>query len=345
MRKNLYASLLALTTAFVLLVTPLSAQTKRQNKTAPSPSNAAPQPALALVPLPASDAVLIVNLRRLLTEAIPRALGDDVARTAQVNADIERFKTQTGLDARQFDTLSVGARFTNPSPNVTKIDDIVAIARGTFNAGALVAAGRILSKGQYKLERYAGKDVHIFSINNQVKFFGILKMHVRDLAMCALDANTLAIGEPGAVRAAIDAQAGKNRVDQMLVNMATGGADQIIGFAGNAPQTLTNVDLGNPEISRSIASIRQFYGSVAMAGEGFQMLAALRTLSAPDAKNLSDTIESIRQFAPALIGMGGEKGKLAKNAIENLKVTTEGNEVQLRLQLAPGDITALRSVF
>ncbi len=344
MRKNSYASLPALASALVLMATPLAAQTKRQDKIPSLPLVAVQPQRSAPVPLPASDAVLVVNLRRLLTEAIPRALGNDATRTAQVNADIERFKIQTGIDARQFDTLSVGARFTNPSPNVTKVDDIVAVAHGTFNAGALVAAGRILSKGQYKSERYAGKDVHVFSINDHIKLFGLLKMHVRELAMSALDANTLAVGKPVAVRAAIDAQAGKNRVAQTLLDTANSSPDNIIAFAGNVPATLTNVDLGSADISRSIASIRQFYGSVVLAGEGFGLLTALRTLTPEDPKNLSDTVEAMRQVLP-LIGMSGEKGKLAKSAIENLKVTTQGNEVQLRLQVAPGDITALRIAF
>ncbi|MCA1591593.1 MAG: hypothetical protein LC754_02870 [Acidobacteria bacterium] len=342
MKRNIYASPAALLVVLAMLATPLVAQTRRKGNAVPAQT---PGVVRAFVPLPASDAVVVVNLRRLLTEAVPRALGGDAAQAAQVNADIERFKAQTGIDARQFDTLSAGVRFSNPSPHVTKIGHLVAVAHGTFNPGALVAAGRLASKGSYTQQQYGGKDVYVFSLNDQVKVFGLLKLRVRDLAMSALDANTLAVGETEAVRAAIDAQAGKGRVDEALLSMAT-NPNNLVGFAGNVPASaLGDVDLGNPELTRSISSIRQLYGSIGMTGTGFQLLTALRTLTAQDAKSLGDTVAALKQFAPALINISGAKGKLAKNAIESLTVTTQGNEVQLRLELSPGDIATLRTVF
>ncbi|MDQ3258409.1 MAG: hypothetical protein M3R15_31745, partial [Acidobacteriota bacterium] len=72
----------------------------------------------------------------------------------------------------------------------------------------------------------------------------------------------------------------------------------------------------------------------------------LRTGSAGDAKTLSDTLVSLKQLAPLFLAqLSGQRGKLAQSAVNSLKVTTEGSEVQLRLALAQSDIAQAVRVF
>ena len=131
-----------------------------------------------------------------------------------------------------------------------------------------------------------------------------------------------------------------------MVTLAHRNPNAIIGFGGNLPASLRNIDLGNPEITRSIASIRQFYGSLGTTAVGFDMLTVLRTGNANDARNLSDTIAAVKQLAPLLLSqLSGDKGKLAQNAVNSLQVTTQENEVQLRLELAQADLATLIRVF
>jgi hypothetical protein len=336
-------ALCAALSASLLSSTAASAQTRRGGAARPAGTQTAP--ARQGVPLPASDAVLAIDLRRLLTEAVPRALSGDAARLAAVNADIEQFKARTGIDARAFDTLTAGVRFTNPSPGVTKVDHMVAIAQGTFRPDILVAAGRLAAKDKFAEQKHAGKSVYIFSLNDQVKLFGLLKLRVSDLALTVLDANTLAVGEPEAVRATIDAQAGRGRVDADLLNFARSPSDLIL-FAGSVPPALlADLDLGSAEINRAIASVRRFSGSIGTTEAGYQMQAALRTQNATDAGELGQTLEALKQVAPMLISMSGERGRFAKNAVESLKITTQGSEVRLRLELAQGDLAALLRVL
>src|SRR5688572_26979642 len=103
--RNTYLATLALGLALAALATPSAAQTGRRGGAA---QNTPAAQARQAVPLPASDAVLAVDLRRLLNEAVPRALAADPARLAAVNADIEQFKARTGIDARAFETLTAG---------------------------------------------------------------------------------------------------------------------------------------------------------------------------------------------------------------------------------------------
>jgi hypothetical protein len=219
---------------------------------------------------------------------------------------------------------------------------VTAVARGPVNAAALGAAIRASSKGSVAEQAYGGKTVYVTTVNDQIKLFGIARMRVGELAVAALDAETVALGEPADVRAAIDAQAGRGpRADMALLAFPKGPND-FIGFAGNVPAgTLAGVETGLPNVDRAVASIQGFYGSVASTAAGAQFMATLRAATAADAKQLYDTADALRQIAPGLVSMAGEKGRFAQSAINSLKVTTKGNEVQLRLEVPQGDISSL----
>jgi len=347
MKRNIYAALL---TFAVLLASLAATATRAQTNRRPAGAQRTPAVQAAaqdVVPLPASDAVVFVDLRRLLSDAIPRALASDPAKLAEVNADIEQFKTRTGIDPRAFDRLAVGARLASLPDGKLKIDHAVAIAHGTFDPGALVAAGRLAANGQYTEQKFGGKSIYVFRPQDRIKLFGLLSVRASELALTVLDANTLAIGEPEAVRAAINAQAGRGRVSAEMVTLARQNPNAIIGFGGRVPAAATkDLDLGNAEISRSVASIRQFYGSLGTTPDGFDLLTVLRTLSARDAQSLGDTITALKQFAPLLLArLPGERGRVAQKAIDSLRVTAQGPEVQLRLAVPQTDIAALVNAF
>ncbi len=297
-----------------------------------------------LTALPASDAVATVDIKRLLTDAMPRALDSNPTRLAEANAEIDRFKTRTGIDLRSFDRMAVGARFDDKSSAVTEASK-VAIAHGSFDAGAIVAAGRLAAKGKYREEKYEGKTVYIFTLDQQVKLLGLMNMRITDLAVTSLDANTLAMGDPAGVRAAIDASQGRSRVSPELVALATRNPNALIGFAANMPPSASqNINIDNDEITKNIDSIKQGYGWVGMTPTGFDMMAVARTSSADQAQSLRDTIAAAKQLAGMLashVSRSSDKGKLVENALNNMKVVIQGSEVQVKLELAQTDIATL----
>jgi hypothetical protein len=328
MRRTFYASTLALVFA-ALAAVPARAQS-----------------AAASLPLPASDAVLTLDMRALFAEVIPRALASDKARLAQVSADVDEFKARTGIDAREFDTLAVGARIVALPSGATKLDRVTAVARGRFKPEALVAAARAAAKGGLAEQTHGGKTVYVATINDRIKLFGLARMHVRELAFAVLDPNTLALGEPEDVRAAIDAQAGRNRADMGLLNFPK-DAGTFMAFAGNVPAgALEGVDTGiSANVDRAVASIRGFYGTVGSTAAGFQTMTTLRAGTAADAKQLFDVVNALRQIAPGFIAVAGEKWAFARGMVDSLKVTTKGNEVQLRLDIPQASIaTVLKSL-
>ncbi|HEX8176110.1 MAG TPA: hypothetical protein VF543_13400 [Pyrinomonadaceae bacterium] len=341
--KRIFSSFIAI--VLLSLVAGASApEARAQARTTGAASAPAAQDPLTM--LPTSDGVLVVDVRRVLNEALPRAFSSDPAKLSQINADIDRFKTRTGVDLRSVDRMAIGTRL-NQVGQATRMDT-VAIARGTFRADIIVAAGRLAAKDKYRTEKYAGRNIYIFTLDEQMKLFGLFNMKLTDIAVSVMDSHTLAIGQLARVRETIDASAGRARVAAELVQLATRTPNALIGFGANVPaatiRDLGGIGLDSDEISKNIASIRQLYGAIGMTGTGFDMQAVARTENAGAAKSLNDTITGAKEFISPLVSqfMRNEaKAKLVRNTLDSLKVSTAGNELQLRLEVAQSDLATL----
>lgn len=306
-----------------------------------APAPAGPQAGL-LASLPESDAVVQVRLRQLLSEAMPRILANNSARLAEANASIETFKTRTGLDPRMFEQLGLGIRFSHPAAGVTKVQT-VALANGAFNPAAMVAAGRVASNGRYREEKYQGKTIYIFKLDENIRLLGVFDFRISELAAAPLDANILALGDPAGVRSVIDAGRQRKRANAELIALASRDPNAVIGFGGNiSEQLVQNLDIGNAPIAADLSKLRQVYGSVATTEKDLELFLAARAVNAEAAKNLGDTLEGLKQFGALLVGrLSGAKGVLAKSALANLRIVTAANELQIRTAVPQADVGPL----
>ena len=291
--------------------------------------------------LPASDAVAHVKVRRVLNEMVPK-LADNSAKLAEVNRQIEDFKTRTGLDARSFNEMALGLTYSYPAEGVTKVSTL-AIANGNFDERALSAAGAASKKEKYREQKYKSANVYIFTLDQQVRLFGMFTVNVRELAICPLDRNTIALGDYLSVRRAIDEIKGNPAANAELIALANQDPTAIAGFGGNiSPALLSNLKISNEAIAKDLSAVRQVYGSLVSNDKDLQMLVAARTTNADAARNLSDTVEGLKGLAALFVDrLPAAKGALARSALGNLKITTLGNELQIRTAVAQAEVAPL----
>jgi hypothetical protein len=304
--------------------------------------NNAPAATGLLASLPQSDAVAQVKMKQLLNDAMPRILASNPAKLAEVNASIDSFKTRTGLDPRMFDQIALGVRFIFPSEGVTK-SQTIALANGSFSPAAMVAAGRVASNGAYREEKYQGKTIYIFKLDQSIRLLGMFDVRIDELAAAPLDANVLALGDPAGVHAAIDAARSRKNANAELIALASRDPNAIIGFGSNiTEQLIRNLDIGNAPIAADLSRLRQVYGSVGSTEKDLELFLAARAVNAEAAKNLGDTIEGLKQFGALFVGrLSGAKGVLAKSALANMKIVTAANELQIRTAVPQADIGPL----
>ena len=317
-----------------MVIVEARAQT-RGGKSAPAASS-------LMTSLPESDAVAHVKVNQLLSEAMPRMLADNPAKLSEVNAGIDRFKERTGLDPRMFQEVALGIRYTYPSEGVTKLQT-VGLANGTFSSAAMVAAGRVASNGRYREEKHRDKIIYIFTLEENIKLLGVFDFKIHELAASPLNNNTLALGDPEGVRAAIDASRQRKRVNGELIALASRNPNAVIGFGSNmSEQLVNNLDIGNAPIAADLKTLRQVYGSVGTTATDLELFIGARAMNAQAAKSFGDTLEGLRQFGSFFVGrISGARGVLAKSALNNLKISSDANELQIRTSVAQAEVGPL----
>ena len=336
MKRKLFGSLTTL--AFVVVTT--AAICAPQTRSGRPAARTAATDIFAFVPK--SDGIVVVDVNRLLNETLPNVFAGDSAKLAQINSEIDKFKTQTGIDARTFSRAVIASRYTYPSANVTKLEP-VAIATGKFNPAVIVSSARSAAKGTAREEKYGGTTITILTMNDQVKVFGLWNMNVRELAIAPLNADTVAVGTPATVRAAINAGKTPQRESADLVTLATREPQAVMGFGANVPASLwAKLNLGTDAIAQDASSIRQAYGSVGTTMTDVSVVIVARTETPAAAKNLSDTVTGLKQLAGiAILQMTGQRKALAESALSNLKINVRANELELRTHVAAANIASL----
>ncbi len=331
-------TLLTLAIAFIAFVSQIEAQAQTRAR------NTASAPPTLMSSLPESDAVAQIKVKRLLSEAMPRILAGNPAKLSEANASIERFKDRTGLDPRMFEQVALGVHYTYPAEGVTKVQT-VALANGTFNPAAMVAAGRIAANGKYREEKYQDKTIYIFTLDENLKLLGLFDLRIGELAAAPLDANILALGDPAGVRSLLDAGRSRKRANAELIALANRDPNAVIGFGSNVTeQLIANLDIGNAPFAGDLRMVRQVYGSVGTTENDLQLFLAARAVNAQAAKSLSDNLEGLKQLGAVLVGMGrlsGAKGVLAKSALANMQIMSQANELQIRTTVAQAEVGPL----
>jgi hypothetical protein len=305
-------------------------------------STASQSASTLLSSLPPSDAVAFIKVRRVLDEAMPKLLAENPSQVAELNSELAQFKTQTGLDPRSFDEVALGFHFSHPAEAVTKIRT-VALARGTFNSAGLVAAGRVAANGKYVEQQYHGKTIYIFTLDRQLRLFGMWDVKLRDLAVTAVNGNMLALGDLEAVKGVLDANRSRKHANPELVALASQDQSAIVGFGGNISEGLMQtLRVKHNGIAREMTAVRKVYGSLGITNADLELMLAARTVDTYSAKNLGDTVEGLKQLAGLFIGrLPAARESLARTALNNLKVTTQGNDLQIRTAVAQAQVAPL----
>lgn len=334
--KNSFQKLFAGTLTIIVLLSALAVSQTRRTR-----STVSEVPTL-LSSLPPSDAVALIKVNRVLDELVPKLLAENPAKVAEVNDELAKFQAQTGLDPRSFDQIALGLQYTYPSEGITKIRT-VAIASGTFNSGAIVAAGRLAANGQYREQTYQSQTIYLFTLNRQVRLLGVWDLKLQDLAVTSLGGNMLALGDLEAVKGVIDAKRTRKHANPELIALAGRDPNAIVGFGGNISEALlTNLRISNDGFARELTAVRKVYGSLGMTSSDLELMLAARTVDLYSAKNLGDTVEGLKQFGGLFINrLSAAKGTLARTALNNLKITTVGNELQIRTAVAQSQVTPL----
>jgi hypothetical protein len=300
--------------------------------------------------LPASDGVVVFDIKTFLGSALPQLLSGNQAMLAEVTKAIEEAKAKTGIDVRQFESLAAGVTATKIRDKEYDLESVL-IARGQVSAGAILAAAKLAAKGKYREEKVGEKTIFIFEAREiaaqnapQTTSTGIhskiMKAFSKEMAAYAVDANTLAFGSVSKVKATAE---GSTKVDKELTDLLSKAAAPVASFAARIPEGMSAfLPLDNDELGKNVDSIKIMYGSMSVSGTSTNLSATARTLQADQAVSLKDTLDGLQMLGKMFLGSakGADKQVYAR-LIENVKFSNKANEVSMDLAIAQSDVDFL----
>ena len=345
MRIKFFA-LLAFGAVFLNAVGAVSAQTKTNAQTSVQTNSLA-----AL--LPASDGVLTLDVQRLLNEAVPQILSGKQQTLADINAKIDELRDKTGLDARQFEQIAIGVAIKQISAREVDLEPIF-LARGKYNANALIAVAKLAANGKYREEKFGSRTVYIFTGKEIVaqnkpqtknSWFDkaidrMINSLTKEIAVTSLDGSTLAFGSPARVRETFES---KSPINDEVLSFVNRKPNAVLSFGAKLPNGLSGfINMENDELGRTLDSIRQMSGAVTVADGNTAVSVTAKTLKAEQAQSLKETLDGLQMLGKAFLGGGKtEDKKVYGRMIDNARIAQSGSEVTLDLQVPQTDINIL----
>ena len=281
--------------------------------------------------LPEADALFYINPQRIINEVLPKFLA--AKDLEEMHKGFEVAKQQAGIDPAKIEYLVIAVRFKKPTADLNfQAPEFMAVSSGDFSAEGLLGLARMASQGKLRDEKYGSKTIGMMTIEPIAKESerNPLLKSFTELGVVALNANTIASGSPGYLRAAIDAGEGKERISAAALNSLVRDPNALISFAGSPWGSFAKSFgmLGTettPRAPRCDSKIGDFYAALTMDATNF-MIRGVSNADNPDtARILANLYTGLLQYATSSI-----KDPEAQSVLKGLAITAEGDEVLVR---------------
>jgi hypothetical protein len=285
----------------------------------------------SLSSLPEADTLIYINPQRILNEVVPKLLpAKDVENMRQ---GFEEVKKNAGIDPTKVAYLVIAVRFRKPTADLNfQPPEFLVVSSGDFSADSLLTLARMASQGKLRDETYGNKTMGLMTIEpiaKEAEKNPLLK-YFTEVGIVSLNANTIATGTPGYLRAAIDAADGKGRITAEALNSLVRDPNVLMSVAGSPWQSFAKSFgmLGTettPRAPRCESKIGDLYAALTMDATNF-MIRGVTNADNPDtAKILANLYSGLLQYATKSIPDAS-----AQSLLKGFAITAEGDEVLLR---------------
>jgi hypothetical protein len=340
-RKRFLFPLMLVTTALAAFAVNAPAQKTATPSAVAAAAAAASQTSIdPFQALPPAEAVFVVNVQRVLRDAVPRVLANEPKTLLQMNTSIAGFKALTGIDVHDVRRLVIGLRDLSPEK----------MSKGTFN-GVIIAEGidteklltliRMQDKTKAVEEDYQGQRIYTRPKSPD-------KPADWDLSIAALDATTLVVGTASEVRASIDANAGRGaRVSAELRESVMLRPDSLASIAFVMPPSILAsmpTTGGDNDMSKiftgALASFKMFRGALGLTPTGYDINVAAKLTDSERAKATSDALEGLRALA-VMEAPKTDKDRMMMDLLKQVRISSLEDEVQISTEISQVTVNSL----
>jgi hypothetical protein len=294
-----------------------------------TPASPAPQAVInSLSSLPEADALIYVNAQRILNEILPKFL--PAKDLEEMRKGFAEAKQSAGIDPGKVDYLVLAVRFKKPTGDLNfQAPEFMVVSSGDFSAESLLTLARMATQGKLRDETYGGKTMGLMTLDPVVKEaekMPLLKSFT-EVGIVALNANTIATGSPGYLRAAIDAANGKDRIGADVLSSLVRDPNVIMSFAGTPWRSFSRSFgmMGTETTARAPRCDSKFgdvYVALTMDATNF-MVRGVSNADNPDtAKIIANLYSGLFQYATSAV-----PDKSVQAILKGFTIAAEGDEV------------------
>jgi hypothetical protein len=285
----------------------------------------------SLSSLPEADTMIYINPQRILNEVVPKLLpAKDVEN---MRKGFEEAKKNAGIDPDRVEYLVIAVRFRKPTAELSfQPPEFLVVTGGDFSAESLITLAHSAAQGKLRDEKYGNKTIGLMTIDpivKQAEKNPFLKAF-SEIGVVALNGNTIATGTPGYLRAAIDAEGGKERINPATLSSLVRDTNALISMAGSPWHSFAKSFgmLGtetNARAARCESNMGDFYAALTMDATNFMIRGAMNADNPDTAKIMTNLFFGFLNQAASSIPDAS-----VQSLLKNLAMTAAGDEVLLR---------------
>ncbi len=296
--------------------------------------------------LPASNAVVSIDVQKGLNDALPKLLVGNPQIKAEVDQGLAEISSKIGADALNFSDVVVGVGVQGVAgPAAPKVLPVF-IARGDVSAAQVVAKATAASKTPCTERGVSGKTIYVcqmeVSVKQKAKGASVSSATkiLKETAFVALDANTVAFG---AVSRVLDTVEHRSVVNPAIKGLLKDSPTTVAAFAMENVNGLEKlVPLENDDVGNALKNLRYMAGSADSVADGFVFSGLFRSVDAASSKELGSLLSGLQAIGKAFLGNSNRADqKLYGRLINNVKIAQADNDVTLSIAIPQADVNAL----
>lgn len=336
--KNVIAFSLLLV---ILLTSGVAAPAQDSSAVPPAaPASAAQNSPVELSTLPEADLVLFINPNKILNDALPKLV--PAKQNDDIRDSLVQIKKLMAVDVGRMRYLAVAIRVRKPvGTEPIPLPEVLLMINGGINT-ATITGLKLLAGPDLHTEKYGDHEILTYTIKDIARQSETMPYigSFANMALAAIHDDVYVAGSPDFVRAAIDADAGRGRINNELAHSLTRDPENLVSLSGSLISALArSIALISPDRPNNCDCLNRFgqtYAGVRMSGDGLRVTAAINGDNPETAgilKNLVNfLIKQVQSWVP---------NPEVKAMLSDLNLSVDGNEIIGSADISPATIRSL----
>lgn len=297
-----------------------------------------------LANLPEADLLIYISPQRTLNDLIPKVM--PAKEVAEMQAGFAEMKKAVGVDPATIEYLVIAVRFNRPTGDLSFVaPDIMAVVGGDFSSDSLLSLAELTLQDKLLSEKHGSKTITsmpIEPIAKEAEKNPVLKPYVT-VGAVALSPNSLAIGNYGYLKAAVDAAEGTGaRIKPEIVQSLMRDPNVLMAATG-APWTSFARSFGllgtvtAPREGRFDSNFGNFYAAATISGNNYSLRGAMNADNPDTAKIFANLLTSLIKTEDFQTGFKSGVSQISeKNALailQSFKLTARESEVVVEMDV------------